>query len=143
MLGTMEVLDGSGHLTLSWDSDKPEEIAAARAEFERLKAVGYAFFADAESYRIWPRAGLTVRLERHGRYEYDVARYCYHDDAQELPEADVALAHYLLIATDEPAFLTAANEHRRPMQQWDGAWKKRLRAAQRRRAQETLVEAVA
>jgi hypothetical protein len=45
----LQIMDGSGHLTLSWDPADPETIARAEAEFERLKAAGYAFFATPAS----------------------------------------------------------------------------------------------
>lgn len=41
---TLEVLNGSGHLSLSWDPENEREVAEARAEVERLKAAGYSFF---------------------------------------------------------------------------------------------------
>jgi hypothetical protein len=44
MIGTLKILDASGHLTLSWNPDDPADVAKAEAEFERLKAQGYAFF---------------------------------------------------------------------------------------------------
>ena len=44
MSDTLEILNGQGHLSISWDPDKPEEVAEARIEVERLKAIGYSFF---------------------------------------------------------------------------------------------------
>lgn len=41
----MEILNGDGHLTLSWSPDDPESLARAKEEFDRLRAAGYAFFA--------------------------------------------------------------------------------------------------
>lgn len=85
-------------------------------------------------YKFRPSCGYTYRLERHGQYEYCVSRFCFHDEAEELPNADLTLAHYLLIVTDEPAFLAAANEHPMKSSQWDGAWRRRLNQARRDRA---------
>ena len=61
MTGTMEIMDATGHVTLTWDIDKPETVETARAEFERLKAAGFAFFVDAsedaEEVMGWPTRG--------------------------------------------------------------------------------------
>lgn len=40
----LEVLDASGHLTLTWDPNNEAETAKARVEVERLRAAGYSFF---------------------------------------------------------------------------------------------------
>lgn len=45
----MEILDQSGHLTLSWNPEEPESVTKAREEFDRLRAAGYAFFSTPES----------------------------------------------------------------------------------------------
>lgn len=45
MLDTLEVLDASGHLTLTWDPSDEEQVAKAREEVETLKKAGYSFFA--------------------------------------------------------------------------------------------------
>jgi hypothetical protein len=42
---SLEVLNGEGHLTLTWDPAIPAEVAKARDEVERLRAAGYSFFA--------------------------------------------------------------------------------------------------
>lgn len=44
----LEVMDPTGHLTLSWNPDDPESVAKAGAEFERLKEAGYAFFSTTD-----------------------------------------------------------------------------------------------
>jgi hypothetical protein len=46
MTCTMEVLDSSGHLTLEWDPNDQASVARAQAEWEKLKAAGFAFFAE-------------------------------------------------------------------------------------------------
>lgn len=45
MIAEMEILNADGDLRLTWDPDKPDEVAKAKAEFERLKGCGYAFFS--------------------------------------------------------------------------------------------------
>ena len=66
MTHVLEVMDASGHLTLTWDPDKPDEVAQARAEFARLKAAGFAFFATAcggtEDAQTVKRLGTTGEL---------------------------------------------------------------------------------
>lgn len=47
-IAEIEVLNGSGHLSLTWDSENPEEVAAVRAEVARLRAAGYSFFLTAD-----------------------------------------------------------------------------------------------
>lgn len=44
MPDSLEVLNGSGHLTLTWDPDDPAEVAKAREMVERLRSEGYVFF---------------------------------------------------------------------------------------------------
>src|SRR5258708_2926063 len=65
MRGTIEVMDGSGHVTISWDSEDPAEVAKVREEFARLKAAGYAFFttADETGYEV---AALGAGLAKSG-----------------------------------------------------------------------------
>lgn len=43
-LSTIEVLDASGHLSLTWNPNDPADVARARKEVENLKAAGYGFF---------------------------------------------------------------------------------------------------
>jgi hypothetical protein len=61
----MEILNGDGHLTLSWDPDDQVSVARAQAEFERLLAAGYAFFAEPASAvrvkRLTPAGWTKVR----------------------------------------------------------------------------------
>lgn len=59
----MEVLDASGHLTLTWDPHNPDETKKAREEFERLKAAGFAFFTEEGSDKPRLRIGKSGRLE--------------------------------------------------------------------------------
>ena len=41
---SIEFLDSSGHLALTWDASDPESVAQAQAEFDQLAASGYTFF---------------------------------------------------------------------------------------------------
>lgn len=44
MMHVVEVLDRSGHLTLTWDPDIPESVERAQEDFAKLQAAGYEFF---------------------------------------------------------------------------------------------------
>lgn len=44
MMHTIEVLDRSGHLSLTWDPDIDESVNRAYADFLALKEAGYEFF---------------------------------------------------------------------------------------------------
>lgn len=62
MNSVLEIMDPTGHLTLTWDPDKPKEVKQAKAEFERLKACGYAFFAeDTEQTKLGTSGTLDLR----------------------------------------------------------------------------------
>ena len=41
----LEIMNGSGHITLTWDPSNPDDVAKARKEIDDLKAAGYTFFA--------------------------------------------------------------------------------------------------
>ena len=43
-MDTLEVLNESGHLRVTWDPENPEETEAARKTIEDLKTQGYSFF---------------------------------------------------------------------------------------------------
>lgn len=49
MLHSLEVLNSSGHLTITWDPHKAEEVGEARAMVEKLREEGYTFFVVAGS----------------------------------------------------------------------------------------------
>jgi hypothetical protein len=85
-------------------------------------------------YRIYPRAGNTWRIEKHGTRWYGRSRFCYHDPDHLLPNADIALTHLLLLTTDEPYFLIVANEHRHDDQMWNGEYLRQMYRARRERA---------
>lgn len=44
-VGTMRKLDETGDSKFTWDTDRPEEVQAARAQFDSLKAKGYLAFS--------------------------------------------------------------------------------------------------
>jgi hypothetical protein len=44
MTGEMAVMDRSGDLKVMWDSDKEDEVDAARSQFDALLKKGYAAF---------------------------------------------------------------------------------------------------
>lgn len=46
MTGTMEILDHTGDTKVIWDKDNPDEVEAARAQFDKL--VGSKRFAAFE-----------------------------------------------------------------------------------------------
>lgn len=124
--------------------ERPPQLKATRllaswltpSERRQLRRRGYVHVRGSAGgwYRIHPHSGAN-KIERHGRRWFTKADYCLHDAEQELPRADVALAHYLWLVTDEPAFLRMANEHRRDML-WNGEWLRRLKAARRKRQQD-------
>ena len=60
---TMEILDGSGHLTLSWNPNDPADVERAKAEFDTLKRAGFAFFASEQDGKPRLRIGKSGRLE--------------------------------------------------------------------------------
>lgn len=85
--------------------------AESRAQVSRSKY----FIVVAKSgstYRLWPHAGMTERVEPHGTKLFGVESYCYHDEGGELPRADVTIAHFLELVTDEEGFLSRANATR-------------------------------
>lgn len=105
---------------------------AQRAEYRSRGDVRIVGSAGGH-YRIQPNAGRAERIERHGKNWYAVSDFCYHDEAAELPNADLALVHMLMLRTDEPGFLAVANEHKRDRQMWNGDYLRRIRRVQRER----------
>ena len=45
-MGTMHVLDTTGHTDITWDTQVEEEVAVARDEFEKLLCGGRMAFSD-------------------------------------------------------------------------------------------------
>lgn len=101
--------------------------ATAREELRRSRHSFSVVGSAGGTYRLYPRVGMTERVERHGRYFYRVGTFCYHDPECELPSADITLAHAMLIQTDEPAFLASANETRRELLMWDRTYMRHMR----------------
>jgi hypothetical protein len=44
MQNEMEVLDPTGHTRTTWDSERADEVAAARSQFEELTRKGFKAF---------------------------------------------------------------------------------------------------
>lgn len=44
MHGTMQIMDRTGHTSITWDADKPVEVEVARTTFQRLTSEGYNAF---------------------------------------------------------------------------------------------------
>jgi hypothetical protein len=101
-------------------------LSAAQREQLRRNRSFVARGSRGGRYRIVPGTGVTQRIERHGKRDYARSSYCLHPD-EWIPPADIAIAHLLLLRTDEAAFLRRANEHRTEL--WDGAYLRRLREA--------------
>ena len=49
MTCTMSIPNQDGDLQLSWDPDDPPSVERAKAEFDRLRELGDAFYIDAAS----------------------------------------------------------------------------------------------
>jgi hypothetical protein len=50
---TLHALDSTGHTTLTWDVERPEEVAAAQEMFTTLKAKGHlAYRVDGEAREV-------------------------------------------------------------------------------------------
>ena len=60
ILGSLEVMDGTGHVTLTWNPDDPDAVKKAEAEFERLRGCGFAFFTEETEQ---PELGASGSLE--------------------------------------------------------------------------------
>jgi hypothetical protein len=48
LVGEMSIMDRSGHKQMKWNTDKLEEIAAAKATFDALVKEGYTAFGSQE-----------------------------------------------------------------------------------------------
>jgi|SRR6185437_16674172 len=59
---TIDFLDGSGHLSLTWDPQDQASVDKARAEFEALRDAGYSFFRTVQEETFSAESGaLEVR----------------------------------------------------------------------------------
>lgn len=112
-------------LLRTWLTPEQRESLKRKQQFIVIGSIG-------GRYRLMPRMGRTAKIERHGTRDFETATYCLHDDASELPPADLTLAHYLMIVTDEADFLAQANEHKNSML-WNSEWLRRLAASRRER----------
>lgn len=64
-MNTLEVLNGSGHLSLNWDPDKPDEVEQARSEVEQLRKAGYSFFlVGGQAAGVDDATGGTLLIRR-------------------------------------------------------------------------------
>jgi hypothetical protein len=106
--------------------------AAARDQLRRSRYQFYLTGASGTVYRLYPRTGKTERVVRHGTRYFLAASFCYHDPDEQLPPADITLAHALLILTDEGRFLREANEHPHQTTMWDPAWRRTVAQARAR-----------
>jgi hypothetical protein len=72
----MDVLDATGHLSLTWDPADPESVSKAKAEFEQLKAAGFAFFSTAgkTALRLGRTGELRGELVQTKEFEPEAAR---------------------------------------------------------------------
>lgn len=55
-IGTMHIMDTTGHSSITWDPEKPVEVGVARDAFEKLIKEGYSAFevegADQRGRRV-------------------------------------------------------------------------------------------
>lgn len=111
-----------------------------KEQLRQMRGVGYFYVRAASGtvYRIDPKMGWSSRVARHGKHYFETHRFCLHDfpavnpeaplsEQQEMPPADVALAHLLLLTTNEQEFLATANERVRETGLWNGDYLRRLR----------------
>jgi hypothetical protein len=47
-IGTMQIMDRSGHTSVTWDPETPAEVRAARETFNSLRSEGYNAFRVEE-----------------------------------------------------------------------------------------------
>jgi hypothetical protein len=102
------------------------------AEQKRSLRAGRYFYVTTKSgatFRFLPRSGFTERVERHGKHWFMKSHFCLHDaeSSDQMPPADIVVAHLLLINADEGKFLAMANEHASQSQLWDGEYMRRMR----------------
>ena len=67
----LEVLDPSGHLTLTWNPEDAASIKEAKNEFDRLKEQGYAFFVGDQAVKNWKAAHESGRIVTVRATEFD------------------------------------------------------------------------
>lgn len=71
-IGTMQVMDRTGHTSVTWDPEKPVEVRVARETFNSLREEGYnAFRVDEDDERgerittFDPKAGKIMMFPQH------------------------------------------------------------------------------
>ncbi len=102
-----------------------EQLRQLRSNREFL-----ATAASGNTYRIDPRRGITEQVTRHGRRWFVLRRFCLHDSEEgKMPAADLAIAHLLLLLSDEAEFLRLANATYMRDQLWNADYRRRLREA--------------
>jgi hypothetical protein len=47
----MHIMDPTGHKTVKWDRNEPDEVASARKDFEEFKKKGYSAFRTVDGDR--------------------------------------------------------------------------------------------
>jgi hypothetical protein len=57
-VGTMNIMDESGHRQMNWSMSNAKEIAAAQKTFDRLVKQGYAAFGAPDS--VAPKQTMTA-----------------------------------------------------------------------------------
>lgn len=71
----LETLGPSGHVSMTWNPDDPDDLARAKAEFARLKAAGFVFFeADAAPDAMPPGDQRAGPMLARGAGRLDVRR---------------------------------------------------------------------
>lgn len=70
--GTMQIMDPTGHTSITWDIDRPVEVSVAKETFDRLLREGYRAFevegADRQGRAITtfdPKAGKLMMVPHH------------------------------------------------------------------------------
>lgn len=68
-IGTMQIMDRTGHSVTTWDPTKPDEVQAAQSMFDTLSRKGYSGFrvegADNQGERMRsfdPKAGKIMMV---------------------------------------------------------------------------------
>lgn len=67
-MNTLQVLDASGHMTINWNPDSPEEVENITAIVDDLRKKGYRFFSVIERGITINPGALTFELVRNNEY---------------------------------------------------------------------------
>lgn len=81
------------------------------------------------TYRLSPRHGYVDHVARHGTRWYAQHAFCLHgsEGPDQIPPADLTIAHLLLLLADEERFLATANATTRNGQLWNRDYLRQLR----------------